>query len=82
MYITTLVNILSKLRYFHGRNDIQIGYKSYQYFCFPERPMKGDLERGEILEKEGMTPLTNLLQYGEKVEHYKTKKIIFIYKSE
>ena len=44
--------------------------------------MKGDLERGEILEKEGMTPLTNLLQYGEKVEHYKTKKIIFIYKSE
>ena len=35
-----------------------------QYFCFPERPMKGgdilDFSKGGDLRKEGgMTPLTN-----------------------
>ena len=29
LHFTTFVNILPKLRYFEGRNDIQIGYKSY-----------------------------------------------------
>ena len=62
------MNILPKLRYFEGRYDIQIGYKNNQYFCFPDRPMKGgdilDIPRKErgILKKGGgggMTPLTN-----------------------
>ena len=49
------------------------------YFCFPERPMKcGDIldfQKGGILEKGGMTPLTNydtvfikqLTSFGKKI---------------
>ena len=44
LHFTTFVNILPKLRYFEGRNDIEIGYISY--FCFPDRPMKD----GDILD--------------------------------
>ena len=29
LHSTTFVNVLSKLKYFEGRNDIQLGYKSY-----------------------------------------------------
>ena len=62
MHFTTFVNILPKLRYFEGRYDIQIGYKNNQYFCFPDRPMKGgdilDIPRkeGGILKKGGYDP--------------------------
>ena len=41
LHFTTFVNILPKLRYFEGRNDIQIGYISYSVLLFPDRPMKG-----------------------------------------
>ena len=34
LHFTTFVNILPKLRYFEGRNDIQIGYKSYSVLLF------------------------------------------------
>ena len=36
LHFTTSVNILPKLRYFEGKNDLQIGYKSYSVllFCF------------------------------------------------
>ena len=34
LHLTTFVNILLKLRYFEGRNDIQIGYKSYSVLLF------------------------------------------------
>ena len=60
LHFTTFVNILPKLRYFEGRNDIQIGYKSYSVLSFPDRPMKG----GNILDfykggGGGDEPLTN-----------------------
>ena len=32
LHFTTFVNILPKLRYFEGRNYIQIGYKSNSVF--------------------------------------------------
>ena len=67
MHFTTFVNILPKLRYFEGRNDIQIGYKSYSVLSFPDRPMKGgkilDFYKGGrgggILENGGYEPLIN-----------------------
>ena len=34
LHLTTFVNILPKLRYFEGRNFIQIGYKSYSVLLF------------------------------------------------
>ena len=34
LHFTTLVKILPKLKYFEGRNDIQIGYKSYSVLLF------------------------------------------------
>ena len=34
---TTLVNILLKLRFFEGRNDIQIGYKSCSVLLFSQK---------------------------------------------
>ena len=34
LHFTTFVNILPKLRYFEGRNDIEIGYKSYSVLLF------------------------------------------------
>ena len=34
LHFTTFVNILPKLRYFEGRNDIQIGYISYSVLLF------------------------------------------------
>ena len=42
LHFPTFVNIFPKLRHFEGRNDIQIGYKSYSVFFFPESPMKGE----------------------------------------
>ena len=59
LHLTTFVNILSKLRYFEGRNDIQIGYKSYSVFLFSRETYErwghlGFLERGGILEKWGL----------------------------
>ena len=73
MHFTTFVNILPKLRYFEGRNDIQIAYKSYSVLLFSRETYErwrhlGFLETGGILEKGGgvdlekgggMTPLTN-----------------------
>ena len=42
-----------------------------QYFCFPDRPVKGgdilDFYKGGILEKERYDPLTN---YDTKSTHY------------
>ena len=46
LHFNTFVNILRKLRYFEGRNDIQVGCKSYPVLFFPDRPMKG----GDILD--------------------------------
>ena len=46
LHFTTFVNILPKLRYFEGRNDMQIGYISYSVLFFPDRPMKS----GDILD--------------------------------
>ena len=34
LHFTTFVNILPKLRYFEGKNDIQIGYISYSVLLF------------------------------------------------
>ena len=34
LHFTTFLNILPKLRYFEGRNDIKIGYKSYSVIFF------------------------------------------------
>ena len=79
MHFTTIVNILPKLRYFEGRNDIQIGCKSYSVLLFLQQTYErwghlGFLERGGILEKgevdleRGMTPLTN---YGVSPEVWK-----------
>ena len=52
MHFTTFVNILPKLRYFEGRNDTQIGYKSYSVLLFSRETYKrwghlGFVERGE-----------------------------------
>ena len=75
MHFTTSVNTLPKLRYFEGRNDIQIGYKSYSVLLFSVflRAYEswghlGFLERGDRrkggggvdLEKGGMTPLPTM----------------------
>ena len=46
LHLTTFVNNLPKLRYFEGRNYIQIGHKSYSVLFFPDRPMKS----GDILD--------------------------------
>ena len=46
LHFNIFVNILPKLRYFEGRNDIQVCYKSYPVPFFPDRPMKG----GDILD--------------------------------
>ena len=76
MHFTTFVNILPKLRYFEGRYDIQIGYKNNQYFCFPDRPMKGgdilDIPRkeGGILKKEGYDPPYQLWK-----QHWELKQL-------
>ena len=56
MHFTTFVNILPKVRYFEGRNDIQIDYKSYSVLLFSWETYErwghhGFLERGGILEK-------------------------------
>ena len=71
LHFTTLVNILSKLRYFVGRIYIQMVKRVIQYFCFLDRPIKhqdilhfqkgGNLREGGVdLEKrEGYDPLTN-----------------------
>ena len=64
MHLTTFVNILPKLRYFEGRNYIQIDYKSYSVLLLSRQSYErwghlGFLERGVNLEKGGMTPLTN-----------------------
>ena len=71
LHFTTFVNIFPKLRYFEGRNVIQIGYKSYSVLLFSQETYErwGQLpfaERGRILEKggvdlekEGMIPFTN-----------------------
>ena len=54
LHFTTFVNILPKLRYFEGRNDIQ---RVIQYFRFPETYERwghlGFLEREES-EKRGV----------------------------
>ena len=42
LHLTTFVNNLPKLRYFEGRNYIQIGHKSYSVLFFPDKPMKGE----------------------------------------
>ena len=73
LHFTTFVNIFPKLRYFEGRNVIQIGYKSYSVLLFSQETYErwGHLpfaESGRILEKGGggvdlekggMTPFTN-----------------------
>ena len=66
LHFTTFVNILPKLRYLEGRNDIQIGYKSHSVLLFSRETYErwrhlGFLERGVgvDLEKGGMTPFTN-----------------------
>ena len=63
LHFSTFLNILPKLRYFEGKNNIQIGYISYSVLCFPYGPMKGgdilDFQKGGNLIKEGYTPLTN-----------------------
>ena len=46
LHFTTFVNILPKLQYFEGRNDIQIGCIVIQDFCFLDRAIKG----GDILD--------------------------------
>ena len=52
LHFTTFVNILPKLRYFEGRNDIQIRCKSYSVLLFSWETNErwghlGFLERGE-----------------------------------
>ena len=57
--LTTLINILPELRYFFVS---RITYKSVnraiQYFCFPDRPIKGgdilDFQKGGNLRKAGV----------------------------
>ena len=64
LHLTTFVNILAKLRYFEGRNYIQISCKSYSvllfsWYTYDRWGHLGFLERWGIIEKGGMTPLTN-----------------------
>ena len=52
LHFTTFVNFLPKLRYFEGRNDIQIGYKNYSVLLLSWETYEkwrhlGFLERGE-----------------------------------
>ena len=56
MHFTTFVNILWRLRYFEGRNDIEIACKSYSVLLFSRETYErrghlGFLERGFDLEK-------------------------------
>ena len=49
----SVVNISPKLRYFEGRNDIQISYKSYSVLSFSRETYErqghlGFLERGNL----------------------------------
>ena len=52
--MTTFINILPKLRYFEGRDYIQIGTRVIQLFCFPNKPMKSGAfwisRKGRIFE--------------------------------
>ena len=77
LYFTTFVNILPRIRFFEGRNDIQIGYKSYSVLLFSGKTYErwkhlGFLERGGILkkggevdlEKGGYDPLTNYVFFA------------------
>ena len=70
LHLTTFVNILPKLRYYEGRNYIQIGCKLFSTFIFLIDQWKvgtswifrkgGNLRKGEVdLEKGGYDPLTN-----------------------
>ena len=58
LHFTTFVNILPKLRYSEGRNDKQIGCKSYSVLLFSWEPYEswrylGFLERGGGILEEG-----------------------------
>ena len=46
LHFTTFVNILPKLRYFEVKVIYKLVTLVIQYFCFPDRPMKG----GDILD--------------------------------
>ena len=86
MHFTTFVNILPKLRYFEGRNDIQIGYKSYSVLLFSQETYErwghlGFLERGKNLrkggvdlEKEGYDPPYQLCQVYTNFQPNKISK--------
>ena len=42
LHLNTFLNILPKLRDFEGRNLYKLVTRVIQYFCFPNRPMKGE----------------------------------------
>ena len=52
LHFTTFVNILLKIRYFEGRNDIQIGYKSCSVLLFSQKTY-GRYGHLGFLEMEG-----------------------------
>ena len=65
LYFTTFVTILPKLRYFEGRNYIQIGYKNYSVLLFSRWTYErwrhlGFLEREGWSRKGGHDPLYQL----------------------
>ena len=83
MHLTTLVNILSKLRYFEGRNDMQIDLQElFRTFVFPRDLWKVGTswisrKRG-ILEKVGHDPLTS---YAQKCRHYDSRDTLLVWQS-
>ena len=94
LHFTTFVNISQKLRYFEGRNYIQIGYKSYSVLLFSPQTYERwdilDFQKGENLIKVGYDPLTNYVTRKccllslmfltvELLLHYRTKVLSFLF---
>ena len=74
LHFTTLINIFLKLRYFVRRIINKLVERYIQYFCFPDRSIRGgdilDFQKGGNLRKGGgrMISLTNYAKSSNPIQ--------------